>query len=102
LESIVDKFIAERQDFSNWTSKFKANDKAVYRLIAESGEPVRKMALVQAVGNAEAANDSIELLAHLGLIRETKRNHFENGGQMFRTWFSEHLEPGTQAIGRAD
>jgi hypothetical protein len=102
LEGIVDKFLAERQDFSNWSSKFTVNDKAVYRLISESAEPVRKMDLVQAVGNAEAANDSIELLAHLGLIREPKRNLFENGGQMFKTWFGEYLETGAQAVGRAD
>jgi hypothetical protein len=100
LESIVDKFLAERQDFSNWTSKFKANDKTVYRLIAERGEPIRKAELVQAVGDAQAANDSIELLAHLGLIRETKRNLFENGGQMFKTWFGEHLETGAQTKGK--
>ena len=102
LEGIVDKFLAERQDFSNWSSKFKANDKTVYRLIAERGEPVRKAELVQAVGDAQAANDSIELLAHLGLIRETKRNLFENGGQMFKTWFGEHLETGAQTKGRED
>ena len=100
VEGIVDKFLAERQDFANWSTKFKADDKAVYRLIADRGEPVRKVELVQAVGNAKAANDSIELLAHLGLIRETQRNQYENGGQMFKTWFNEHLEAGTRTEGR--
>ena len=63
---------------------------------------MRKTEPVQAVGDAQAANDSIELLAHLGLIRETKRNQFENGGQMFKTWFGEHLESGIPAQGSAD
>jgi AAA-like domain len=93
IDRIVDKFLQERQDFSNWASKFKANDKAAYALIASRGEPVRKAELVQNLGNAEAANDSIELLAHLGLIRETQRNLFENGGLMFKTWFGDHFEP---------
>jgi hypothetical protein len=99
VERIVDKFLSERQDFANWASKFKPNDKAVYRLIAERGESVRKSELVQAIGNAEAANDSLELLAHLGLIRETQRNHYESGGQMFKTWFGEHMEPGASTKG---
>jgi hypothetical protein len=99
VERIVDKFLTERQDFANWASKFKPNDRVVYRLIAERSEPVRKPEVVQAVGNAEAANDSLELLAHLGVIRETQRNQFENGGQMFKTWFGEHLETGLEHRG---
>ena len=61
----------------NWSSRFTDNGQTVYRMIASSESPVRKFDLVQAAGNAEAANDSIELLAHLGLIREPKRNFFE-------------------------
>jgi hypothetical protein len=101
IDRIVDKFLQERQDFSNWASKFKSNDKTVYALIASRGEPVRKAELVQTLGNAEAANDSIELLAHLGLIRETQRNLYENGGLMFKTWFNEHFDIGSQAPGAA-
>jgi hypothetical protein len=99
VHRIVDKFLQERQDFSNWASKFKANDKTVYAMIASRGAPVRKSELVQMLGNAEAANDSIELLAHLGLIREIQRNLYENGGSMFKTWFEEHLDPGVQREG---
>lgn len=91
IERIVEKFFEERQDFSNWASKFTPTDKAVYQLIAASQEPLRKVELVRAVGNAEAANDSLELLAHLGLIRESQRNCFENGGLMFKTWFYEQM-----------
>ncbi len=97
IEHIVDKFLGERQDFSNWASKFKTNDKSAYALISGRGTPVRKVELVQAIGNAEAANDSLELLAHLGLIREIQRNQFENGGLMFKTWFSEHFDAQGQA-----
>lgn len=91
IDRIVDKFLQERQDFSYWASKFGANDKTVYALIASRDEPVRKAEVVQNLANAEAADDSIELLAHLGLIRETQRNLFENGGLMFKTWFGEHF-----------
>jgi hypothetical protein len=99
IDNIVDKFLGERQDFSNWASKFKDNDKAVYALIAGRGAPVRKVELVQAIGNAEAANDSLELLAHLGLIREIQRNQFENGGLMFMSWFGEHFDTQGHAHG---
>jgi hypothetical protein len=97
IDLIVEKFLQERQDFSNWASKFKSSDRTVYRLISARTELVRKAELVAAVGDAEAANDSVDLLSHLGLIREPKRNFFENGGLMFRTWFSEQFDDGSEA-----
>jgi hypothetical protein len=99
VDRIVEKFLEERQDFSNWASKFKISDRTVYRLISGRSEPVRKAELVATLGDAEAANDSLDLLAHLGLIREPKRNFFENGGLMFLTWFSEQFDDSTRTQG---
>jgi hypothetical protein len=97
VDRVVDKFLSERQDFSNWASRFRPHDKKVYRLIANSREAVRKAEVVHALGEAEQANDSLDLLAHLGLIRETERNRYEAGGLMFKTWFDEHYEDATPA-----
>jgi AAA domain-containing protein len=98
VDRVVDKFLRERQDFSNWASKFRPHDKDVYRLIANSPEVIRKAEVVRAVGEAEQANDSLDLLAHLGLIRETERNRYEAGGLMFKTWFDEHFEDAKPAV----
>jgi AAA-like domain len=102
VDTFVDKFLQERQDFGYWVSKFKPSDRAVYRLIAGSKEPIRKADIVSAISDAEAANDAIELLAHLGVIRETRRNAFELGGLMFKTWFDEHCDNPKETLKSGD
>jgi len=89
----IEWFFARRSDFEFWTGKFTPVDDAVYALIARSTTETPKSEVIRHTGDAPAANHSLALLAHCGLIRETARNRFRYSGEMFRRWFSENRMP---------
>jgi hypothetical protein len=89
----VERFFDRRSDFEFWTRSFTEIDDAVYAFIAEIDREVPKSEVISSVGDPPAANHSLTLLAHCGIIRETARNRFRYSGEMFRRWFSENRLP---------
>jgi hypothetical protein len=86
----VEWFFDKRSDFEFWTSRFTPTDDRVYTFIAEKDGDVPKSEVIRKIGDPPAANHSLTVLAHCGIIRETARNRFRYSGEMFRRWFSEN------------
>lgn len=91
VDEVVEKFLDERSDFKNWVSDFTAAHKEVYGLIAGKDGGAEKLEIIRTVGDADQANTALDLLTHIGVIREPQKNTYVIGGQMFKKWFQDNV-----------
>lgn len=95
VEQATEKFAGERRwQFSEWWDRYcSPTAQRVYKRLYDARGDVLLRRLVGEFGRV-AANDSVEILQHVGLVEET--DEYEDGlayrcvGEMFRRWYAEH------------
>jgi hypothetical protein len=78
------------QFHSWWFEKFSDEDRRVYAYLADYRQAVPKRNVIRFSGDV-AANKSLAILCHTGVVRKLERREFYKvAGLMFKNWFRRH------------
>jgi hypothetical protein len=89
----VEKFFNDRRDFGVWAASFGQVETETYRTMARTRRDtsLTKAEILRLIPDATQVNNALDLLVHLGVIRQERRNAYSIGGAMFKTWFQENF-----------
>ena len=87
VDEVVRLFMRERNDFGQWSEAFDEHAKSAFRFIAARGK-VERSEIVDLLGSSDPmiAENAIDALLHVGVIRESEYNVYVLGAEMFRNW----------------
>jgi len=87
VDEVIRLFMRERNDFAQWSDTFGEHAKSAFRFIA-ARRKVERSEIVDLLGsdNPMIAENAIDALLHVGVIRESDYNIYVLGAEMFRNW----------------